>query len=93
MSICSGARLLMPMYELKQRWIHALDVVADALEVAACAHALPVEEVLARRDRLAVERTWVERVEWPAVDSRQATVTLLKTPANVARTRVVRPAA
>ena len=85
--------MLMPMHELKQRWIHALDVVGDALEVAACAHALPVEEVLARRDRHAGERTWVERVEWPAVDSRPATRTLRETPANVARTRIVRPAA
>jgi hypothetical protein len=81
------------MHELKQRWIHALDVVGDALEAAARGHALPVEEVLVRRDRLAVERAWVERVEWPAVDQRQATVTLLETPANVARTRIVRPAA
>jgi hypothetical protein len=93
MSLRSGARLLMHMHELEQRWIHALDVAADALEAAARAHALPMEEVLARRDRLAVERAWVERVEWPAVDQRRATVTLLETPAKVARTRVVRPAA
>jgi hypothetical protein len=87
------ARLLMAMHELKRRWIHALDVAVDALEAAARAHALPAEDVLGRRGRLAAERLWVERVEWPAVDQTQATVTLLETPANVARTRVVRPAA
>jgi hypothetical protein len=81
------------MHELKQRWIHALDVAADALEAAARGHALPVEEGLARRNRLAVERAWVERVEWPTIDHRRATVTLLETPAKVGRTRVVRPAA
>jgi hypothetical protein len=81
------------MHELKQRWIHALDVGADALEAAGRAHALPVKEVLARQARLSVERAWVEKAEWPSVDERRATVTLLETPAQVAHARVVRPAA
>jgi hypothetical protein len=81
------------MHELKQRWIHALGAAADALEAANRAHALPVEEVRARRNRLVVEHAWVERVEWRAVDRRRATVTLVDAPAKVAHTRVVRPAA
>jgi hypothetical protein len=93
MPLRSGARLLMAMHELKQRWIQALDVVANALEAAARVHALPLAEVRERLDRLAVERAWVERVEWPTIDQRQATVTVLERPAKVARTQTVRPAA
>jgi hypothetical protein len=81
------------MTGLKQHWIHALDVAADALEAAARAHTLPADEGLACRQRLAFERAWLETVDWPAVGESEATVTLLEVPAKVARPRVVRPAA
>jgi hypothetical protein len=94
MSLLAEDILLSAMTELEQQWIRALGAATDALEAAACAHALPPGEVEARRRRLLVEHAWRATVDWPGVgESTGATITVLEMPSRIARPRLVKPAA
>jgi hypothetical protein len=82
------------MNELQRRWARAIEAATDALEASARAHALPPDEVAARRRRLAVERAWLATVDWPRFGkSSGATITALEAPSEVVRPRLVRSAA
>jgi hypothetical protein len=86
----SAARaLLTAMNELEQQWARAIEVATDALEAIARAQALPPEEIRARRQRLALELTWLATVDWPRFgSSRGTTVTALEAPSEVVRPRL-----
>jgi hypothetical protein len=66
-------RLAQSMDDLEQHWSRALDRAASALEAVACAHALPKDELGARRRRLGLEVAWAAGVDWarfgPAVEA------------------------
>ncbi len=79
---------------LKLNWLCALDVAADAVEAAARAHTLPVEEIGSHRGRLASERAWVETVDWSAVDPvSRGTIEILEPRPDAADPSAMKPAA
>lgn len=66
------------MNELEQGWIFAIEVATDALAAGAGARTLPPNELALRRRRLAIERSWVETVDWPSFESLGATAAVTR---------------
>jgi hypothetical protein len=94
MPSAKGIALLEPMTELRQHWLDALDASTAALEAASRAHILAAEENRAHWRRIAADRTWLETVDWSAVDAvREGTLTVLPASRKRPQLRVVKPAA
>ena len=94
MRLSAARALLTAMNELEQQWAYALEAAAHALEAASRARALPPDELGARRQRLAVERTWLATVDWPRLgESGGADDHGARPPSEIVRTGLVRSAA
>jgi hypothetical protein len=55
------------MTNLKHRWLEVLAAAASALDSAARARLIANEESRAHSRRVAIERTWLETVDWRAL--------------------------
>jgi hypothetical protein len=58
---------LEPMTHLKHRWLDVLAAAAAALDSAGRARLIASEESRAHSRRVAIERTWLETVDWRAL--------------------------
>jgi hypothetical protein len=56
-----------PMTHLKHRWLEVLAAAASALDSAERARLIANEECRAHSRRVAIERTWLETVDWRAL--------------------------
>jgi hypothetical protein len=85
MPLSAARALLTAVNDLEQQWALAIEAATDALA--------PPDEVAARQQRLAVERTWLAKVDWPRLGESGATITVLEAPSKVVRPKLVRSAA
>jgi hypothetical protein len=81
------------MTNLKNRWLEVLAAAAAAVDSAARAGLIRAEESRLQHGRVAIERTWLETVDWCALMQSQKTIAVLETPAVAPRLDVARRAA
>jgi len=81
------------MTNLKNRWLEVLAAAAAAVDSAARAGLIRAEESRVHHGRVAIERTWVETVDWCALMQSQRTIAVLEAPALAPRLDVARRAA
>jgi hypothetical protein len=62
-----GFAFYMADFRIKLLWLEALDAATLAVEAAASAHVQTPEAARLERRRLAVERAWLETVDWSKV--------------------------
>ncbi|MGB2875399.1 MAG: hypothetical protein WBB76_07995 [Gaiellaceae bacterium] len=63
---------------LQAQWLGAVAAAVEAVEAAARAKAMRVEEASGRRKQLASERAWIDTFPWATVDrARTGTVVIL----------------
>ena len=81
------------MTDLKHRWLEVLAAAAAALDSAAGAGLIQVEASRVYSRRLAIERAWLETVDWCALESSRGTVAVLEAPTVARRIDLARRAA
>jgi hypothetical protein len=81
------------MTNLKNRWLEVLAAAAAAVDSAARAGLIRAEESRVQHGRVAIERTWLETVDWCALMQSQKTIAVLETSAVAPRLDVARRAA
>jgi len=81
------------MTDLKSRWLQALAAAAAAVDSAARAGLIPAETSRVHSGRVAIERTWLETVDWCALTGSGGTVAVLDAPLVAPRLDVARRAA
>ena len=64
------------MTYLKLRWLEVLAAAAGAVDSAARAGLIPPDETRVYVGRIAIERTWLETVDWRVTSSRGAVAVL-----------------
>ena len=69
---------LEPMTYLKHRWLEVLAVAAGAVDSAARAGLIPPDETRVYVGQVAIERTWLETVDWPSLTSSRGAIAVLE---------------
>ena len=67
MPILRRGSFLEPMTHLKHRWLNVLAAAAAALDSAGRARLIANDESRAYSRRIAIERMWLETVDWRAL--------------------------
>ena len=67
MPIRRRGSFLEPMTHLKYRWLEVLAAAAAALDSAGRARLIANDESRAHSRRIAIERMWLETVDWRAL--------------------------
>ena len=66
------------MTNLKNRWLEVLAAAAAAVDSAARAGLIRAEESRVHHGRVAIERTWLETVDWPSLTSSRGAIAVLE---------------
>ena len=66
------------MTDLKHRWLEVLAAAAAAVDSAARAGLIPAEASRLHSGRVAIERKWLETVDWCALTNSRGTLAVLE---------------